>query len=304
MRIERIAIVGVGLIGASFALAVKAAGFAGEIVGIDSPEALQRASSRGAIDRAEPDFESAVRGAQLIVLAAPVDANVAAVRSLASIADADALITDVGSTKQVISNVAAEVFGANANLRFLPGHPIAGKEVSGAEHADPDLFRGRPWVLTPAGGRRTLIDPRLNRTFHTDFIQLLERIGAKVVVTDPATHDRILAFSSHLPQLVATALALAVMDGVEDETALRDLSGRALRDMTRLAASDADVWTSIVETNRENIEAALAAVEAKIRDLRTAIGSPEFREQFERARSFNPDAEPKPKDDTEPPKFW
>lgn len=303
MKIESIAVIGLGLIGGSFALALKQAGFKGKIIGCDRPEALAAAGRRGAIDIAEQEPVRAVSSSQLVVLAASVATNRRLLGEIAPHVPEGALITDVGSTKADIAAEASAAFGNNFLRRFLPGHPIAGKELSGIEHADADLFRNAPWVLTPPGGRNALIDPALSRGVQSEFIAWLEKIGARVVVTTPEKHDRILAYTSHLPQILSTALAACVSEALGEDPALRELSGRALRDMIRLAKSNPQVWAEISAANRENLGEALERLERQLAGLRISLGTDEFRESFARAREFDPDAE-LVKDDTDPPKFW
>ncbi|HYE25303.1 MAG TPA: prephenate dehydrogenase [Clostridia bacterium] len=302
MKIQSITVIGLGLIGGSIALALKQGGFEGTIVGCDFPDVLAVAGRRGAIDAAEQDRVRAVSSSQLVVLAAPVAANRKLLGEIAPHVPEGALITDAGSTKADISAEAGAVFGPNFLRRFLPGHPMAGKEVSGMEHADAGLFRNAPWVLTPPGGRNALIDPALSRGVHSEFIAWLERIGARVVVTTAETHDRVLAYTSHLPQVLSTALAACVSEAVGEEPALRELSGRALRDMIRLAKSNPQVWAEISAANRENLGEAIERLERQLAALRTALGTEIFREEFARARQFDPDAE-LVRDDTDPPKF-
>jgi prephenate dehydrogenase len=300
--IERIAIIGTGLMGASFALAIRQAGYAGEIVGCDAPEVLAEARAAGAIDAGSPDPVEAVRGAQLVLLATPVVASLELLRTLAPHTQG-ALITDVGSTKQMLVDEADRLFGEDSLRRFLPGHPMAGREFSGVAAADKDLFRDATWIVTPRGGRHALLAPEFSRGLHAQFLRLLESIGARLVILDPEKHDRMLAYLSHLPQMLSTALAAAVMDELGDDANVHVLTGGGLKGMVRLAASDPAMWTSIAETNTANISDALQAVEREIALLRESLGKENFRREFERARSFNPSAPPPESDDTDPPKF-
>jgi len=302
-RIENVTIVGVGLIGGSFALAIKQAGFSGKITGCDNAAVLRTAGAHGALDRSEEDLVAAVRDADLVVVAAPVQANVALLATIAPHISPDSLITDVGSTKSEIAVNAKELFGSDALRKFLPGHPIAGREVSGVENADAMLFRGAPWVLTPVGGRRALIAPEFSLGMHREFIEMLESIGARVVVTTPERHDRVLAFTSHLPQLVSTALATTVQRELGGRSELRDLSGRGLREMIRLAKSDPQLWSEISASNIENIQEALSLMERNLAALRESLGTQGFRQLFEEGIALDPDAEPAPANDTDPPHF-
>lgn len=302
-RIENISILGVGLIGASFALALKENGFTGKILGCDTPAALRAAGERGALDASAEDPIEAVRKSQLIVLAAPVRANLKLLETIAPHVAADALITDVGSTKRDIHRVACELFGENQLRRLLPGHPMAGKELSGAQHADAGLFRGAAWVLTPPDGKRSLIAPEFSRGLHREFMKLLESIGARIVVTTPGRHDVVLAYTSHLPQMVSTALASTVQAQLGGRPELRDLSGRGLREMIRLAKSDPQLWNEIAASNQDEIKDALNSMEQALRRLREALGTPEFERLFREGRALDPDAEPAATNDTDPPRF-
>jgi prephenate dehydrogenase len=302
-RIENITIIGVGLIGGSFALALKQAGFKGKTTGCDNVASLRAAGAFGALDIFNEDAVGSVRCAELVVLAAPVKANVEIFSKISAHVPAEALITDVGSTKAEIVARAQEIFGADSLRRFLPGHPMAGREVSGVEHSDPELFRGAPWVLTPQGGRHALIAPEFSRGMHREFIEILESIGARVVITTPEKHDRFLAFTSHLPQLVSTALATTVEAELGGEPELRDLSGRGLREMIRLAKSDSQLWSEITESNAENVRAALLSMEQNLRELRGSLSTPAFQRLFEQGQRLDPDADTAEPTDTDPPNF-
>jgi len=301
--ISRVAILGTGLIGSSFALALKkrAAGLC--IVGCDCFAVLARARAAGVIDEAELNPIRAIAGCQLILLAAPVRANLELLRTIAPHLPPDALVTDAGSTKASITALATELFGSDSLRRFLPGHPIAGKEVSGVEHADGDLFTDASWVFTPEQGLHALIAPEFSHGLHAEFMRLLETIGARIVVTTPAEHDCVLAYTSHLPQLVSTALAATLLDAVQNQPGLSELSGRAVREMTRLAASDPHMWSDIASQNRANLVSALREMEQALARLRESLGTEEFTREFERARRFDPDATLAADADTDPPKF-
>jgi prephenate dehydrogenase len=302
-RIENVTIIGVGLIGGSFALALKQAGFKGKITGCDRAAALREAGGCGALDLSNEDPVSAIQRAELVVLAAPVRANIEILSKIATHVPADAMITDVGSTKAEIVAHARQILGKDSLRRFLPGHPMAGREVSGVEHSDPELFRGVPWILTPEGGRQALIAPEFSRGMHREFIDLLESIGARVVITTPEKHDRVLAFTSHLPQLVSTALATTVEAELGGKPELRDLSGRGLREMIRLAKSDSQLWSEITESNAENIRDALTAMESNLAGLRESLSAPAFQRLFEQGRKLDPDADTTEVENTEPPNF-
>jgi prephenate dehydrogenase len=236
MQISKIAIVGCGLIGGSLGAALRTAGFRGGIAGSDAPEVLEKALRLGAIDCAAPAIESAVRDADVIVLATPISAILALLPVVAEHAPAQALVTDTGSTKVEIVAKAKRVFGASAQRRFLPGHPISGKERSGIEQADPYLFRGAKWVFTPIDSKSD--PPSFPPTsLHAGWMELIRKIGASPVCMAPEEHDLVLAFTSHLPQLLSIALANTVLGELRldagDDGYSRVPCGGGLRDMTR-----------------------------------------------------------------------
>ena len=242
-----VAIVGVGLIGASFGLALRKAGFTGAITGVSSPRSVEAAVKRGAIDSGAP-LEQAAAEADLIFLSQPISGILETLKHLDQLVKPGALVTDAGSTKAAICETAA------THLRratFVGGHPMAGKEQRGADAADADLFRGRPWILTNPDA--------------TEFRAWLEQIGAQIRVLDAATHDRLVAWSSHLPQIASTALAAAIQNQQPDATLV---AGPGLIDMTRLALSSYDLWRDILDTNQTEVAAALDAYIAKLQVLR------------------------------------
>jgi prephenate dehydrogenase len=264
--IQSVAIVGVGLIGGSFALALRRAGFRGELLGVSSPASLQAALARGVIDEGLPLEEACVR-ADLILLAQPILQIIAALERLAGRIRPGALVTDVGSTKQEI--VAAAV---RHGIPFVGGHPMAGKETRGVGSADAALFEGRPWILTPTGD-----DPPSN-----ELQRWILRIGARLRILTPDEHDHLVALSSHLPQLLSTALA-----GSLDATRAGETAGPGLHDMTRLALSSADLWRDILATNREPVAAALHLYLERLTQLRQALlAGADLDEEFTRGRRF------------------
>jgi len=250
--VKTVAIAGVGLIGGSFALALRQAGFQGRIIGVSSAATIDKAFALGVIDEALPLAEAA-SDADLVYLSQPISQIIETLGVL----DTDALVTDAGSTKAVICEAARKL----KRGRFVGGHPMAGKESRGVEQADADLFRGRPYVLTAR-------EPELERW--------IERIGARLVILDPIQHDQHVAFVSHLPQLLSTALA-GVLAGKEQ------VAGPAAADLTRLALSPYDIWRDIFATNAGPIDAALAAFIGKLEELRTQLRSPEMERVFSQA---------------------
>jgi prephenate dehydrogenase len=256
----RISIVGVGLIGGSFALALRQAGFTGQIIGVSSQPAIDAALARGVIDEALPLAEAAATS-DLIYLAQPIERILQTIDGIDEHARPGALITDAGSTKVAIVNRAA---AAIHRARFIGGHPMAGKESRGVEQADADLFRGRPYILT---GR------------DADLESWIERIGARLVIMTAAEHDRLVAMTSHLPQLISTALASVI--GAQPDAA--KVAGPAAVDLTRLALSPYEIWRDIFATNADSVDAALGAFIAKLEELRADLRSPEMERAFESA---------------------
>lgn len=305
--ISQITIIGTGLIGGSLGLALKQAGFSGRIVGCDRTEVLASALKRGAVDAAELSPELSVRGSQIVVLATPVLAILDLMVRLVPVLPTDALLTDAGSTKVQIVRQAQHVFGDTAEERFLPGHPMAGKESGGIDRADADLFAGATWILTPPGGTNALVSPEFTRGRHGQWIELLESIGTRIVVLDPERHDRICTYTSHLPQLVSTALAAAVVDATDNDAALAPLSGGGIRGMVRLAEGDYPMWRDIALTNTKNLQDALFELEQKLAHIRENLKTRELRREFDRAHQLDLETPPEERnriDDTDPPKFW
>jgi prephenate dehydrogenase len=305
--IQQITIIGNGLIGGSLGLALKRAGFAGRIVGCDHPEVLARARERGAIDLGEASAETSVIGSDVVVLSAPVLAILDLMARLAPSMSADALLTDTGSTKLEIVRQAEAVFGSAAARRFMPGHPMAGKERGGIDQADAELFAGATWVLTPPGGTQVMVSPEFMRSRHGEWMELLESIGARIVVLEPERHDRMCAYTSHLPQMVSTALASVVVDATNNDAAISALAGGGIRGMVRLAAGDYSMWRDIALTNTKNLQDALLQLEQKLAHIRENLKTRELQAEFDRAHELDLDTPPeerKNKDDTDPPRLW
>jgi prephenate dehydrogenase len=280
VAIEQITIVGTGLIGGSLGLALRQAGFAGRVVGCDKHAVLEIAQARQAIDRSEAELERAVIGSDVVVLATPVGCILSQLEALAREVHGDALITDCGSTKQAIIDRSRKLFGDAATHRVLPGHPMAGKEVGGIENADAGLFRDAVWLVTP-------VEPDQPYTSaQQEYLDLLRVIGARVVTIDAERHDRLCAWISHLPQMIATALASSLREEFGDDDALMQIGGRALREMTRIAHSPYSMWRDIALTNTENIEDALLRFEQQLAHLRENLRGPELRELFESANQW------------------
>ena len=275
MPIETVAIVGVGLIGGSFALALRKAGFGGRILGVSSPRTVEAALERHVIDEAQPLAE-ALPAADLVYLAQPIDRILETIEKIDSLLRPGALVTDAGSTKARIAEAGARAIRRG---QFLGGHPMAGKETRGVEEAEADLFAGRTYVLTPDGPRD------METPAAMEFLEWIRRMGGVPVFLDPVEHDRVVSWTSHLPQLASTALAGAVARGI-DIAAYGRVAGPGIRDMTRLALSSFDVWHDILATNRAEIEHALDAYIAELRELRTRVADPELNKEFEAGAQF------------------
>jgi prephenate dehydrogenase len=287
MAIKQITIIGTGLMGGSFALAAKKYGFAGRIVGCDRAAILDQAQRMGVVDAGFESPEAAVRGSQVVLLATPVGAIIDMVERLGPVLPPATLLTDVGSTKLDLVFRASDIFGADASRRFLAGHPMAGKEHSGIEHAEADLFQDAVWLVTPLPGQD------VEAGLCGEFLDLVRRMGARIISMDPQRHDRVCAWLSHLPQMLSTAFAATLMDELGNDPDLEAIGGRALREMTRIAQSPYSMWRDIAFTNTANIEEALLRLEQRIAHLRDNLRTRELEAEFERARSFRKPPAPK-----------
>ena len=283
MAIRQITIVGTGLIGGSLALALKKRKFAGRIVGCDREATLEKARNRGAIDEGVANPADAVRGSQVVVLATPVLAIVDLIERLGPALPAKTLLTDVGSTKTVVATQALKVFGKNAGRRFLAGHPMAGKELSGVDYADADLFQNAVWFLTPLPGQNL---ENLSDGLVGELAGWIDQIGARIAVVPPDEHDRLCAWISHLPQMISTALAAALVEEFGEEAPLLAAGGRALREMTRISASPYSMWRDVAITNTKNIEDALLKLEQRLAHIRENLGTRQLAEEFELAHQL------------------
>ena len=281
MAIRQITIIGTGLIGGSFALALKKRRFPGSIIGCDRPPILARAQQIGAIDQADSNPLEASRASQVVVLATPVGAIMDLIRSLGPTLPPKTLLTDVGSTKSEILACARQVFGSGLRRRFLAGHPMAGKEQSGLESADPDLFRGAAWFITPTAGQKIF------EGLSGEFLEYVEKTGARIVSMSGDAHDRFCAWSSHLPQMISTALAAALVDEYGDGAPLLDIAGRGLRDMTRLSVSPYSMWRDVALTNKKNLQQTLWKLEQRLAHVRENLDNRELAAEFEQAHKLH-----------------
>jgi len=283
---RRVLIVGTGLIGASAGLALRAAGFDGEIVGTGPTEqTLTIAKERGAIDAwvARTDAGSAAANADLILLAGPVLSILDWMQRLAPVLGEHQLVTDVGSTKVQIAELAAKLgYNGPGKARFLPGHPMAGKEQGGAALAEAGLFRGAMWLFTP-------LDETQNE-LEAEWREWVAKFGARAMDLAPARHDEICAWVSHLPQMLSTALAALLEETFESDPQRREeiaaIGGRALRETTRLGASPYSMWRDIALSNTETIAQTLQALEQRLAHVRENLRTPELKEEFRLANEF------------------
>lgn len=281
---ERVAILGTGLLGTSVGLALRAAGFEGSIVGWNrSRRSAETALAMGAIDSIGDDAISTAKASQVVLLAVPIFATLDLMEQLAPVLGPDQLVTDVGSTKTQITESADRLFNTNERAGFLPGHPMAGKERGGAELGDANLFRGAVWLFTdfPAWQR----SPE-SAVLAKNWREWVLAMGARTLDLGPQRHDELVAWVSHLPQFTATALSALFEQEVSEAPELKDVGGRALREMTRLGASPFSMWRDIAHTNTEAIATAIEALEQRLAHIRENLRTPELRDEFEKANRF------------------
>src|ERR1700739_3521599 len=289
MPIRQITIVGTGLIGGARGLALKQRKFGGRIIGCDRAPVLERAQEKGAIDAGITNPADAVQGSSVVVLATPVVAIVDLIERLGPALSAKSLLTDVGSTKGEVVARAQKIFGKATSQRFLAGHPMAGKEQSGVEFADADLFQGAAWFVTPLPGQD--IDSGLSG----EFLEWVEKMGARIANVGPKEHDQLCAWISHLPQMISTALAAALVDEYGEDAPLLEAGGRALREMTRTSSSPYSMWRDVALTNKANIRTALVKLEQHLAHIRENLDTRELAMEFERAHQLKKITLPKQK---------
>ena len=280
MSIRQITIIGTGLIGGSLALALRKKKFAGRIIGCDREGTLEKARARGAIDEGTVNPGDAVRGSDVVVLAAPVLAILDLIERVGPALPAKALLTDVGSTKAAVVECATKVFGKSVAKRFLAGHPMAGKELSGVDYADPDLFQNAVWFLSELPGQS------LNDGVIAEFTGWIDVIGARIAVLPAEEHDRLCAWISHVPQMMSTALASALVEEFGAEAPLLPAGGRALQEMTRISASPYSMWRDVAISNKKNLQDALWKVEQRLAHIRENLATRELAAEFEQAHQL------------------
>lgn len=261
---EQLGLIGCGLMGGSFALALKRAGLVKRVVGYSkSPSTTERARLMGVIDVEAPSALLAVSGADIVLIAVPVAATEASFKAIKHLITPNMLIMDVGSTKRDVIDAARRALREQAGL-FVPAHPIAGKELSGVEHADPDLYAGRQVILTPIERTQTV---QLQKA-----VDVWSALGCRVLKMSPEQHDSAFAAVSHLPHLIAFAL----MNSISGQPQGRDylsLAGPGFRDFTRIAASDPKVWRDIMVSNREELLAQSKIFQRNLQALELMISS-------------------------------
>jgi prephenate dehydrogenase len=261
---EQLGLIGCGLMGGSFALALKRAGLVKRVVGYSkSPSTTERARQMGVIDVEAPSALLAVSGADIVLIAVPVAATEATFKAIRHLVTPKMLIMDVGSTKRDVIDAGRRALRENVGS-FVPAHPIAGREVSGVEHADADLYHGKQVILTP-----------IERTLPAQIQQAIDvwsGLGCRVVTMTPEAHDAAFAAVSHLPHLISFALMNAIASQPNGKDYL-SLAGPGFRDFTRIAASDAHVWKDIMISNREELLAQSKLFQRSLQALELMISS-------------------------------
>jgi len=269
---DTVAVLGVGLIGGSLALAFKRAHAVRSVLGVSRPATIERALELGVIDEGFPreQAERALARADLVVLGAPVSVIVEQLSHLGPLFAPGATVTDVGSTKRAI--VEAARTHIPAGVHFVGGHPMAGSENTGVEEADPFLFQNAVYVITPSRDEDSAAARR--------YCELVTRVGAQVVVMTPERHDRIAATISHLPQMLAVSLMdLAAEQNAQDSSTLQ-LAAGGFRDLTRIASSPFDIWRDICATNADQITTLIDLFIQRLGELRARVGSEALADDF------------------------
>jgi prephenate dehydrogenase len=278
--IQRVTILGTGLIGGSFAKALRKYTPDMHITAWDRAEVILQARKSGAIDEGfYESLEPAIRRADLIYIALPIGQTLDILPELAHHAAAHTLVTDAGSTKQRIWQAATELFVEEVGPIFLAGHPMAGRELAGFAHADADIFKGATYALI--GTSEDTHDPRI-----AAFVKILEKIGARPLWLGAQQHDYAVGLASHLPQLAAIALGSFLYDRLDENGLPITLAGPGLRDTLRLAGSPYNTWRDIVLTNREVLSAALDLFARRLDDLRERLGSRDLEADFDAANEL------------------
>jgi prephenate dehydrogenase len=287
--IHRVTILGAGLIGGSFALALRKYATDLHITGWDRPDAARVAETSGVFDETfTGDLSPALSTADLIFLALPIGVTLDLLPDLAGSAPRRALIADACSTKLRITQAAEELFADPTAPMFLPGHPMAGRELAGFAHADADLFRNAPYALIarPTSAIRQGPPPSEHDPRVSAFLKLIEKIGARPLWLGAQQHDYAVGLASHLPQLVAVALASFLYDRLDENGLPITVAGPGLRDTLRLAGSPYSTWRDIVLTNREVLSASLDLLARRLDDLGERLNSRELEADFDAANEL------------------
>jgi prephenate dehydrogenase len=298
--INRVTILGTGLIGGSFALALRKYTTDLHITGWDRPEVLHAAQSSGVIDAGfSGELTPALENANLVYIALPIGTTLDLLPEIARSAAPNALVTDACSTKVRIAEDAADLFSEGSTNLFLGGHPMAGRELSGIAHADADLFRNNTYALIHSSAVGAGLAPPSDApgispapvTQNTDprisaFLKILEKIGARPLWLGAQQHDYAVGLASHLPQLAAVALGSFLYDHLDENGLPITLAGPGLRDSLRLAGSPYSTWRDIVLTNKEVLSAALDLFARRLDDLRERLASRDLEADFDAANEL------------------
>ncbi|WP_137895495.1 prephenate dehydrogenase [Ramlibacter sp. 2FC] len=261
---EQLGLIGCGLMGGSFALALKRAGLVKRVVGYSkSPSTTERARQLGVIDMEAPSALLAVSGADIVLLAVPVAATEDTLKAIRHLVTPDMLLMDVGSTKRDVVDAARRVLREQLGS-FVPAHPMTGREVAGVEHADADLYAGKQVILTPIERTRTAQLQKAEAVWTA--------LGCRVVKMSPESHDAAVAAVSHLPHLLAFALMNSIC-GQPQGSEYLSLAGPGFRDFSRIAAGDPHVWRDILIANREELLAQSRHFLSSLQDLEQTIAS-------------------------------
>ena len=275
--IQRVAIIGLGLIGGSLGLAIKQSIPRVRIIGFDSPDVMRRARKRSAIDTAASSLADAVCSADIVFICTPVDSILKLLPAVERFVQPHAIVTDVGSVKGVVHSQAKKYFTSRGI--FIGGHPMAGSEGSGIDHADPLLFQNAVYVLCPLR-KKSNVQP---------LIALLKKIGARILIMDAGEHDRAAAAISHLPQLIAVSLMNRAAKKNQRKPAFLQLAAGGFRDMTRIASSPFPIWKDILKHNKRDVRLSLMELEKALRDFDKDLKEESLSRigrKFVRAKSF------------------
>ena len=283
--IRRVTILGTGLIGGSFALALRKDLTDISISGWDRPEVVREKEVRNVFDETfSGSLGPALAKADLIYLALPIAVTLDLFSEIARQAPPSALVTDACSTKLRIMEESSQLFAGNSGAIFLGGHPMAGKELSGIAAADADLFRGHSYALIAEG--EAIATPTANEPRIAAFVKILEKIGAQPLWIGAQQHDYAVGLASHLPQLAAVALASFLYDRLDENGLPITLAGPGLRDTLRLAGSRYSTWRDIILTNKELLSASLDLFARRLDDLRERLGSRDLEADFDAANEL------------------